>query len=233
METEKNDVSVVEANNDYDILDQEQTKVGEILRALATNKYMPWLDYAQQTFGFQTLFYQSSYSYRCCTCAYEHEYVEYINENRVVNEEKYHKILANIQAGKCPHVENADDGFTSETQINAMHIAAALDTEIHINRICLESTIFEQDPCGIAMLKNSIKFLKIYQEYFKECLRKGRSEWERGSDLKYAVRFSENNEHIRFETLSRPEYCVKTKNGNLLKLIMDPFFCILRHPQNS
>ena len=32
-------------------------------------------------FAFQTVFYKSAYSYRCCPCAFEHKYFLYIGDD--------------------------------------------------------------------------------------------------------------------------------------------------------
>ena len=38
-------------------------------------------------------------------CGYEHEYISYFSNSGVIDEEIYDRILQNIVAGKCPHVD--------------------------------------------------------------------------------------------------------------------------------
>ena len=51
-----------------EILDTRET-----LRRLVTKTSIRGFDYGSKQFRFRTVFHQSSYSYCCCACAYEHD----------------------------------------------------------------------------------------------------------------------------------------------------------------
>ena len=55
-------------------------------RNLVANEYMRDFDYGKG-FSFQTVFYKTAYSYCCCPCGYEHEYMDYISDTGEINEE--------------------------------------------------------------------------------------------------------------------------------------------------
>ena len=54
------------------------------------NHYMTEVDYATK-FAFKTVFYKSAYSYCCCPCGFEHEFVD-MSEIMVTSSKKYTKI---------------------------------------------------------------------------------------------------------------------------------------------
>ena len=56
---------------------------------------MPDFNY-RTNFQFQTLFYKSGYSYCCCACGFEHEFLEYIKDDGSIDEDLYEKVLQNI-----------------------------------------------------------------------------------------------------------------------------------------
>ena len=55
-------------------------------------------------FTFDTVFNITPYSYRCCPCAFEHEYFDYLSEAGN-NEDMLDKVLHSIDCGRCPHVD--------------------------------------------------------------------------------------------------------------------------------
>ena len=131
-------------------------------RNLVTNRFMPDFDYVQTKVSFQTVFYISDFSYCCCTCGYEHEYLDYISDSGEINEEMYLKIVKCITEGKCPHVDEASPNFIAETGFHAINIATAVGTERVLNdkrnfysfTNCKKSLIFHIGPLEIWFLKN-------------------------------------------------------------------------------
>lgn len=206
----------------------EKLEPQEIFRNLVTNKYMPYFDYINTTFCFQTLFYQSSFSYCCCMCGYEHEYVEYISENGDINEEMYTKILENVLNGRCPHVKpfHYRKGYTRETKIRAIHIAAAANTELAWTKFSedctLSSAIFQLHPFEIAVIKNNGRFLQTYQEKYKAVPREPDIAFLGGGRVKNASRSSDNRALIKFEVLTQLDFCIRKKNKQLMKSVLDP-----------
>ena len=156
----------------FSSLGPENLDTRETLRRLATNTSIRGFSYAKQ-FKFQTLFYQSSYSYCCCPCAYEHEYVTYISDKGEINEEILDNIVNCILKGLCPHVmtfmQNRRYEYVSDTRIQAMHIAAAVGTAPkNRNLYALESSaIFGLFPEVIAMFHNNTELVKEHIEHYK------------------------------------------------------------------
>ena len=97
-------------------------------RKLVTSQFMPDFDYRTR-FSFQTLFYISNYSYRCCPCGFKHEFLDYIAENGEINENMYETIIQSIIDGKCPHVlDELPEYQKIESSVPAVSIAIAVET---------------------------------------------------------------------------------------------------------
>ena len=111
-------------------------------------------------FSFQTVFYQTHYSYRYCRCAFDHEYLRYLSDTgEKVNIEIYERVANNIETGKCPHVEHVPVEHLRETGIFGIHIAAAVGNEAavkyHIeNNHQRRGLIFQLTPNDIAVFKS-------------------------------------------------------------------------------
>ena len=214
-------------------------------RNLVTNKYMQNYSYANNTFSFKTLFHQTSYSYFCCACGFEHEYIDYISESGVINEDMYQNILQCILDGKCPHVDNApSDTYFREAKVYALHVAAAVGTisalkDIPIPReTCpeIKGGIYCLDPLQIAVLKNQCIFVKQIREHLKrQILQEKRFRRELaqcGLDfaglpqcvrkLSYAARSCQSEYSINFEKINFPTFCIRTSNLLLLRDLLDP-----------
>ena len=100
----------------------------EIFRKLVTNQYMPDFDYYGFQFQFNTVSKITPYEYCCCTCAYEHEFVDYISCSGEINEEMCTKIVESITNEQCPHVEHVSAQYISLTRVYGIHIALAAGT---------------------------------------------------------------------------------------------------------
>ena len=111
-------------------LDSEKMELKVVFGNLVHNRYMKHFNYRTR-FKFRTVFKKTIYSYSCCPCGFEHEFLDYIGENGVINEEVYEKITQSIADGKCPHVtDKVSIEWVTETSITGLHIAVALGTEI-------------------------------------------------------------------------------------------------------
>ena len=129
-----------------------------IIRNLATNVYMYDQDYVHYELSFNTLFYRTAYSYRCCTCAYEHEYLEYIEDDGSINEPLYEQVVANIINGECQHVGETPKEFLRETKVYGIHFAAArgtLDALTERNRKNYNTGLFRANLWTIAVARNN------------------------------------------------------------------------------
>ena len=67
-----------------------------------------FVDLNGQEFPFDTVFQITPYSYRCCPCAFEHEYFDYLSKDGI-DEDMLNRVLQSIESGRCPHV---DDNLT-------------------------------------------------------------------------------------------------------------------------
>ena len=143
---------------------EKDNRLKDIIRNLATNVYMPYQDYVHYDFSFNTLFYITAYSYRCCTCAYVHEYLEYIEDDGTINEPLYEQIVTNIINGECQHVGETPKEFLRETGLYGIHFAAArgtLGALTQANRMNYITKLFRANLWTIAVAKYNDCSLQI------------------------------------------------------------------------
>ena len=212
-------------------LGPENLDTRETSRRLVNNTPICGFDYSSKEFEFQTLFHQSSYSYCCCPCAYEHEYVTYIYDGGQINEEIFEKIVDCILKGYCPHVMtfmlNKRYEFASDTRILAMYVAIASGTDPKNRNFCYHnstaSAIFELRPEEIAMFHNNTEFVKHRIENYKRW--SGQLDKEIvASGLHNATRMSGDEYRVLFKYITQTEFCVKNNNRQMLQLVLDPFW---------
>ena len=105
--------------------------LGETLRNLITNSYDPEIDYFKIKFSFETscqMFPGTQYTlYEGCSCSIEHEFMLYYTKDGTFEEEIYNRVIQNIIAGKCPHVQDTTPIVT--TSVGGIYIAAAINIE--------------------------------------------------------------------------------------------------------
>ena len=139
-------------------------------RNLVTNEYMRDFDYGKG-FSFQTVFYQTAYSYCCCPCGYEHEYMDYISDTGEINEETYDKIVKSISDGRCPHADDVPAEWLKWTRINGLQIALAVGSEqavkkhldVDLSETSLSETgLYKLNIFAIAMIKNNYEHANFY-----------------------------------------------------------------------
>lgn len=155
----------------------DKEDIRNVFKNLVTNIFMPEFMYVDMKFSFQTVYHKTPYSYCCCVCAYDHEFMGYLSETGEVNDAIYDKIVQNISDGKCPHVDKVSAAFVRETNIYGIHIAAAIGTERavrdHLNNYTDNnrfSGIFRVDPYLLAVLKNTVVTTDIFCEFRDENL---------------------------------------------------------------
>ena len=188
-------------------------------RNLVTNQFMENIDYAQEKYSFLTVFYTSSSTYCCCSCAHNYEYLEYISDTGEVDENVYENIVKSLANGKCPHADMVPKYQLVPTSITAMHIAAAVGTERAVKenkdkcypsyRNMLDYGIFKLYPFDTAMLKNQINICNLVIDYLlshdhillQSCL--------------FISTVNSRTLHIKEGT--RLELCVRQRNDQLLQ----------------
>ena len=221
----------------------ERLDTRETLRRLVTNTSIRGFDYGSEQFRFLTVFYQSSYSYCCCPCAYEHEYVAYISDEGEINEEMYDRIVECIEKGYCPHALTVPWEYTRNTRIQeltvpweytrntriqALHIAAATNTalknkEFYEHGSGRESEIFRLCPEQLAMFRNNLKFVKEDFDNYKS--RNVNSDLDiRASAMQHATRMPVDEYKVLFEYITQTELCIRKNKRQLLQLVLDPFW---------
>ena len=183
-----------------------------VFRKLVTSKVIEDFDYINTKFAFKTVYNVSKYTYRCCPCAFEHEYLDYIEKDGEINEEMYEKLVKSIVDGQCPHVTDINDDDIAETGIYAIAIALALGTETHWDKNDLtkdkcHTALFKVDPFMLVIKKNlaplSISITEYYHNSDKRILD--------------AQRSTTNIHEISLEERDVLELCIMNKNENLLE----------------
>ena len=133
--------------------------VRAVFKKLVTNQYMADFDYINTQFTFKTVYNVSKYTYRCCPCGFEHEYLDYIGNDGEINKDMYEKVVNSIVAGMCPHVNDVNEEDTAETGIYGIAIALVLGTETisdktyQVTDKCY-SGLFNVDPFMLAIKRN-------------------------------------------------------------------------------
>lgn len=194
---------------------------------LVNNKYMDDFDYLGYSFSFETLFGKRSLNYKMCSCAVEHETVQYISENGDINREMYEKILQCILNGKCPHVDGEPEDDVAKTKIYGIQVAVAAGTmlaaekiyELKIKRICLypyslelrsnvprPSRLLKVHPCAVAAMKTRYDILKVIVKT-SDLVSPLMPLWVKSTD-------DDNLYHL--ETISYLECCVRQNDATRL-----------------
>ena len=207
-----------------------------------TKEFMPRHDYGT-TFEFKTVFYKSAFSYVCCSCAFEHEFLLYIDGEGNINEEIYQKIEQNIIVGRCPHVDNVSAEWTRESSTSSLHIALATGTEEIVNdnlgrRLYSSCGLFQLDLLDIAFHKTKLESFDGFVQFHRlPAFDESQSEcwWNRhlkyilgGHDkVKVICRDSSGNmDCCTVKELSVFEIAVGSKNVPMLEHILQRTYCV-------
>ena len=195
-------------------------------RNLVTNQFMENIDYSREKYSFLTVFYTSSSTYCCCSCAHNHEYLEYISDTGEVDENVYETIVKSLANGRCPHAEKVPDYQLRPTFITAMHIAAAVGTERAVKENIdkcypnsghmLNREIFKLSPLDTAMLKKQTNICNLIVDYWLS----HESNYDRISRI-YISTVNSRTLHIKEGTPL--ELCVRQRNNQLLQAMTTDF----------
>ena len=200
-------------------------------RNLVTDQFMENVDYAQEEYSFLTVFYTSSSTYCCCSCAHYHEYLEYISDTGEVDKNVYENIVKSLANGKCPHADMVPEYQLVPTSITAMNIAAAVGTERAVKENidkCYPSSghmfscsmlncgIFKLYPFDTAMLKKQTNICNLIVDYWLS----HKSIYTRMTKI-YISTVNSRTLHIQEGT--RLELCVRQRNNQLLQAMTTDF----------
>ena len=189
-------------------------------RNLVTNQFMENIVYSREKYSFLTVFYRSGSTYRCCSCAQNHEYLEYISDTGEIDENVYENIVKSLANGKCPHADTVPKYQLVPTSVTALHIAAAVGTyrAVKENRyICFSyahmrvGQIFNLYPFDTAMLKNQTNICNLLADYWL-------SHGHGPISVPYASTVNDHSS-LHVQEVSRLEICVRQRNNHLLQAI--------------
>lgn len=196
--------------------------VKKVFRKLVTNQFSCVEDvgYFGQRFSFRTAFSKTAYSYCCCNCAFEHEYLGYISENGHINETIYEKIVKSIIDGQCPHVVKVSREHLRETSIYGIHIATSVATEKIVkyhfkNYQTIKSGIFKLNPHALAVMKSKSQAESLYYLHFPKI----HDLFWISEPVLYASR--SNTNIIKIEEIDSIEMCIQKRNAHLLQNMLD------------
>ena len=190
-------------------LDSEQMELKVVFGNLVHNRYMEHFNYRTR-FKFQTVFNKTLYSYSCCPCGFEHEFLDYIGENGDINEEVYEKIAQSITDGKCPHVtDKVPIEWVTETSVTGLHIAVALGTEIGSIR---RKEITKRDEGIFGVNIQSIAHMKKKNESIAATVK---------HFVRYFSKLPENTKIITVKNASYFEALVQTRDSEWLRKVLN------------
>ena len=158
--------------------DKLKMKLVDIFDNLVHNRYMEQFDY-KASFKFKTVFYNTNYSYSCCPCAFENEFVDYIGEKGELNEEIYSKIVKSIEEEKCPHInERIPQEWKRDTCVSGLQVAIAANSDFpNIKKEDMFQTnsrssagILKLSSLSIAMNKKRNSIFAAKMNNFVHCL---------------------------------------------------------------
>ena len=192
-------------------------------RNMVTNQFMENVEYMREKYSFLTVFSKSASTlalgstYRCCSCAHDHEYLEYILDTGEVNEKLYDKIVKSLAIGKCHHAGAVSKDQLVSTTITGLHIAAAVGTERavkeNLERCCRYMSdygVFNLHPFDTAMVKKQTYICNLFVNYWLS----------HGAGYLYSPHMATvNDKSLHIQEVSRLEFCVRQANNQLLQTI--------------
>ena len=186
-----------------------------LFEGIVTNAFIPGIDYFNKSFNFETVFYVCGYSYRCCSCAFDHEYMNCILDNGAIDKNVLEKVTKCISDGKCPHVDGASKQQVTMTKVNGMHVAVAKDI---LEAVTPNVTVHQTDaPSGLfGITPYYMAFLKCRPEMLKP-LRDVYTPLPFDQFLLYCYRKGDMHACIKMENISLLELCVRKNSTELLQ----------------
>ena len=199
----------------------------DAFRTLVTNQYMPDFDYRGR-FQFETVFYKTGYSYACCPCAFQHEFLTYISDDGSIDEKVYEDIVSYIVFGRCTHVgRGVPDAWVKETSVSGLQIAVAVSTKqaeqdkMERSKITRrKEEIFQLSLHNIVLIKKKYDNLEWYlRTYFTKT---DLFDFIMDNDYVLVCRKSNENQDVFIvEKLTLIETLVHTRDNGVIKDVLE------------
>ena len=190
-------------------------------RNLVSNIYMPDYNYIGYKISFRTVFYKTAYTYCCCACSFEHEYMDYLSDKGNINEAMYERVVNNVLNGECEHVKNVPGYYIKETFLYGIHIAAAIGTIQALEKhLCQTSHVlggvYRLSPAANAALKSNCSAFRVFGSHTGALL----FEQELSRSYLYARKTEQNVCEITLKTVTHLELAVMKQNFSLVEIIL-------------
>lgn len=210
----------------------DRTETSKVFQKLIMNDHTISNLQEYYEFSFKTVFHTSNYfTYCCCTCAFEHEYFDYIDDSGEINQEMLDTIVENIRNGVCPHVSKVSEEFVTETKVNSLHVTAAVGSTMLIQNhqeiinppSQITTGLFGLNPYVTTLLKNKHILLNT-----KSCSlpqfqlsRQTSSGYNSSTKLLYGKRPNKNCQSIKLETVTLIDLSVQKRSTAMVKYLFN------------
>ena len=170
---------------------------------------------------------EASYSYRCCRCAYVHEYLEYIRDGGAIDEPLYEEMVVNVINGECKHVKGTPKEFLKETGLYGIHFAAVCGTIEALRKQCVQNLayfstkLFRANHWTIAVAKHNDLSLQIFIDteqnefVFRNC------------EAAYVSKSERDGKVLNIRDLVLLEQCVVERSIPLVKRLLDSHYPLI------
>ena len=200
--------------------------VKDVFRRLASNQFIHDFSYNDTRFPFQTVFYHTPYSYRCCPCAFIHEYVEYISEDGSLDEEQYDQIERSIITGRCPHVADVPSKCVRETKVNAIHVAIASNnieaaSKYYLDYGYVPTKIFKLTPFRLALVRGNSEIIDIAQTALLNSPNFTVRNLVHAKKMMFAYSLNDKGT-LNIEFIPTSVYCMRYRKKHLLSRVLHP-----------
>ena len=181
-------------------------------------------------FSFRTVSYTTDNTNRCCPCAFQHEFCEYVCAGGEIDRDMVESLTRNISNGHCPHVDG-ERSVCSTSSISGLNIAAARGAEFtqQLMNLEIESIYsrYHESVFGIdfnlrkEVLQERHKVEAFCKQFFKIDNNYFRLVFTKDLRLICAIRYSSDtcSNLVKLENISLLEYCVRERNCTLIKAL--------------
>ena len=193
-------------------------------------------------FSFRTLFFKSSYSYRCCACAFQHEFFQYLSdEGKVADHSMYNKTVRNVRNGECYHVKDTTGEYIQETSVQKHHVYIAVHkSDFDSNMFFGSKTSVLKSRTGLLRLteyeiavqkinQSLVNEVAYYKAGFASCTKHDSGpnikdqDYSQYDPMTLIMSCDESKNETRMTKVSLLEYCIKLRNNELFENVLRIF----------